>query len=177
VTPHTPPSAAHLPHTTARSAPAATAHGDWVGPAISRTSEEEGSRVQAYVLYRPRTLSAWWIATFWRVPKTRVVGGTDAERRCHWMTHRSSSVRTRSLRAHALFWRVRQMRALGASVVASWRNRDGCGLRVMEPDLSSSQGQVQSRDQSCSLLSKKGGPLFVYTQYVLYGQNQNRRHA
>jgi hypothetical protein len=46
-----------------------------------RTSEEEGSPVQAWVFYIALVLfPLWWIASFRRVPKTRIVGGTDTEK-------------------------------------------------------------------------------------------------
>jgi hypothetical protein len=46
-----------------------------------RTSEEEGSPVQAWMFYVALVLfPLWWIAAFWRVPETRVVGGTDTEK-------------------------------------------------------------------------------------------------
>ncbi|KAN0128637.1 hypothetical protein V8E53_013556, partial [Lactarius tabidus] len=69
-----------------------------------RTSEEEGSPAHAWMFYVVLVLfPLWWIATFWRGSSA---GRTRRTRRwrCHWMTHRSSSVHF-----------------LGASVVASWR--------------------------------------------------------
>ena len=46
-----------------------------------RTSEEEGSPVHAWMFYIALVLfPLWWIAALWRVPKTRVVGGTDTEK-------------------------------------------------------------------------------------------------
>ena len=46
-----------------------------------RTSEEEGSPVHAWTFYIALVLfPLWWIAALWRVPKTRVVGGTDTEK-------------------------------------------------------------------------------------------------
>ena len=46
-----------------------------------RTSEEEGSPIQAWMFYIALVLfPLWWIAACWRVPKTRVVGGTDTEK-------------------------------------------------------------------------------------------------
>ena len=50
--------------------------------------------------------------------------GRTRRRRCHWMTHRSSSVRYVALLFMCVGCRsttVGQMRALGASVVALWR--------------------------------------------------------
>ena len=45
------------------------------------TSEEEGSPIQAWMFYIALVLfPLWWIAACWRVPKTRVVGGTDTEK-------------------------------------------------------------------------------------------------
>ncbi|KAI0298148.1 hypothetical protein B0F90DRAFT_1632918 [Multifurca ochricompacta] len=46
-----------------------------------RTKEEEGSPVQAWFFYVALVLfPLWWIGAVWRVPKTRVVGGTDTEK-------------------------------------------------------------------------------------------------
>ena len=46
-----------------------------------RTSEEEGSPVQAWMFYIALVLfPLWWIAACWRVPKMRVVGRTDTEK-------------------------------------------------------------------------------------------------
>jgi hypothetical protein len=46
-----------------------------------RMSEEEESPVQAWIFHIALVLCPlWWIAAFWRVPKTRVVGGTDKEK-------------------------------------------------------------------------------------------------
>jgi hypothetical protein len=46
-----------------------------------RTMEEEGSPVQAWLFYIALVIfPLWWVGAFWRVPKTRVVGGTDTEK-------------------------------------------------------------------------------------------------
>ncbi|KAH9035879.1 hypothetical protein EDB85DRAFT_1862620 [Lactarius pseudohatsudake] len=46
-----------------------------------RTMEEEGSPVQAWLFYIALVLfPLWWVGAVWRVPKTRVVGGTDTEK-------------------------------------------------------------------------------------------------
>ncbi|KAF8258885.1 hypothetical protein EI94DRAFT_1619200 [Lactarius quietus] len=46
-----------------------------------RTTEEEGSPVHAWMFYIALVFfPLWWVAAFWRVPKTRVVGGTDTEK-------------------------------------------------------------------------------------------------
>lgn len=46
-----------------------------------RTVEEDGSPVHAWLFYLGLVLfPLWWIAAVWRVPQTRVVGGTDTEK-------------------------------------------------------------------------------------------------
>jgi hypothetical protein len=46
-----------------------------------RTVEEEGSPVHAWLFYLGLVLfPLWWIGIVWRVPQTRVVGGTDTEK-------------------------------------------------------------------------------------------------
>jgi hypothetical protein len=46
-----------------------------------RTVEEEGSPLHAWLFYLGLVLfPLWWIGTVWRVPQTRVVGGTDTEK-------------------------------------------------------------------------------------------------
>ena len=46
-----------------------------------RTTEEEGSPAQAWMFYIALVLfPLWWVGAVWRVPKTRVVGGTDTEK-------------------------------------------------------------------------------------------------
>ncbi len=45
-----------------------------------RTTEEEGSPAQAWMFYIALVLfPLWWVGAIWRVPMTRVVGGTDTE--------------------------------------------------------------------------------------------------
>lgn len=92
-----------------------------------RTQEEEGSPVHAWMFYIAFVLfPLWWVAAFWRVPQTRVVGGTDTEKAVP-LDDPQIEFGTFSL-AHALFVCVLaqrnviiQMRGLGASDVASWR--------------------------------------------------------
>jgi hypothetical protein len=64
----------------------------------------------------------WWIAAVWRVPKTRVVGGTDTEKavplddpQIEFGALVFSLARARCFGVSA---QRQQMRALGASVVA-----------------------------------------------------------
>ena len=46
-----------------------------------RTAEEEGSPVHAWLFYlAPVLFPLWWVGAVWRVPQTRVVGGTDTEK-------------------------------------------------------------------------------------------------
>ena len=46
-----------------------------------RTVEEEGSPIHAWVFYLGLVVfPLWWIGAVWRVPQTRVVGGTDTEK-------------------------------------------------------------------------------------------------
>jgi len=46
-----------------------------------RTVEEEGSSLHAWLFYLGLVLfPLWWIGAVWRVPQTRVVGGTDTEK-------------------------------------------------------------------------------------------------
>jgi hypothetical protein len=46
-----------------------------------RTVEEDGSPVQAWLFYVGLVpFPLWWIGAVWRVPQTRVVGGTDTEK-------------------------------------------------------------------------------------------------
>jgi hypothetical protein len=46
-----------------------------------RTAEEDGSPVQAWLFYIALVLfPLWWLGSVWRIPQTRVVGGTDTEK-------------------------------------------------------------------------------------------------
>lgn len=46
-----------------------------------RTAEEEGSPVQAWLFYLAFVpFPLWWVGAVWRVPQTRIVGGTDTEK-------------------------------------------------------------------------------------------------
>ncbi|KAI9510008.1 hypothetical protein F5148DRAFT_667823 [Russula earlei] len=46
-----------------------------------RTADDAGSPVQSWLFYLALVLfPLWWIGAVWRVPKTRVVGGTDTEK-------------------------------------------------------------------------------------------------
>ena len=46
-----------------------------------RTTEEEGSPLQAWLFYLALVLfPLWWVGALWRVPQTRIVGGTDTEK-------------------------------------------------------------------------------------------------
>ncbi len=46
-----------------------------------RTAEEDGSPVHAWLFYIALVLfPLWWVGAVWRVPQTRVVGGTDTEK-------------------------------------------------------------------------------------------------
>ena len=46
-----------------------------------RTAEEEGSPVHAWLFYLALVIfPLWWVGAVWRVPQTRVVGGTDTEK-------------------------------------------------------------------------------------------------
>ncbi|KAI0320945.1 hypothetical protein OF83DRAFT_1205868 [Amylostereum chailletii] len=46
-----------------------------------REEEEEGSPVQAWLFYVAFVLfPLWWVASVWRTPRTREVGGTDTEK-------------------------------------------------------------------------------------------------
>ncbi|KAI9451106.1 hypothetical protein BJY52DRAFT_1191230 [Lactarius psammicola] len=50
-------------------------------PSIGRSSAKEGSPVQAWLFYIALVLfPLWWVGAVWRVPETRVVGGTDTEK-------------------------------------------------------------------------------------------------
>jgi hypothetical protein len=125
-----------------------------------RTSEEE---VHAWTFYVALVLFPHWrISAFWRVPKTRVIGGTDTEKAVPLDDPQTESgaFSFSTVCARAMFWRVAelgQMRALGVSVVASWRNRDEF-LKVMDPNLS-------SPNLIMLFISMKGGPLFVHRTY------------
>jgi hypothetical protein len=86
-----------------------------------RTSEEEGSPVQAWMFYIALVLfPLWWIAAFWRVPETWVVGGTDTEKAVPLDDPQIAfGAFSCCLCMLAFAQRGRgQMRALGASVVA-----------------------------------------------------------
>lgn len=44
-------------------------------------NEEEGSPVQAWLFFLGFVFFPfWWVASLWRIPKTRTVGGTDTEK-------------------------------------------------------------------------------------------------
>jgi hypothetical protein len=46
-----------------------------------RTTEEDGSPVHAWLFYFGLVpFPLWWIGAVWRVPQTRVVGGSDTEK-------------------------------------------------------------------------------------------------
>jgi hypothetical protein len=46
-----------------------------------RTPEEDGSPVHAWLFYFALVVfPLWWVGALWRVPQTRVVGGTDTEK-------------------------------------------------------------------------------------------------
>jgi len=46
-----------------------------------RTAEEDGSPVQAWLFYFALVpFPLWFVGAVWRVPHTRVVGGTDNEK-------------------------------------------------------------------------------------------------
>ena len=46
-----------------------------------RTAEEDGTPIQAWLFYVGLVIfPLWWIGAVWRVPQTRVVGGTDTEK-------------------------------------------------------------------------------------------------
>jgi len=46
-----------------------------------RTAEEDGSPVQAWLFYFALVpFPLWFVGAVWRVPQTRVVGGTDNEK-------------------------------------------------------------------------------------------------
>jgi hypothetical protein len=46
-----------------------------------RTVEEDGSPLHSWLFYLGLVLfPLWWIGAVWRVPQTRVVGGTDTEK-------------------------------------------------------------------------------------------------
>jgi len=47
----------------------------------TRTVDEAGSPVQAWLFYLALVLfPLWWVGAVWRVPQTRTVGGTDTEK-------------------------------------------------------------------------------------------------
>ena len=90
-----------------------------------RTTEEEGSPLQAWLFYIALVLfPLWWVGAFWRVPKTRVVGGTDTEKavplddpQIEFGAHFVSTIPFSNFRLNVSV----QMHGLGASAVALWR--------------------------------------------------------
>ena len=90
-----------------------------------RTSEEEGSPIQAWMFYIALVLfPLWWIAACWRVPKTRVVGGTDTEKAVPLDDPQIEFGELCLAFVYVVADAQRpfgQMRALGASAVELWR--------------------------------------------------------
>ena len=79
--------------------------------------------MQAWLFYIALVLfPLWWVGAFWRVPKTRVVGGTDTEKAVPLDDPQIEFGALESFFFQFFFETQRdQMRGLGGSAVELWR--------------------------------------------------------